>query len=184
MNINTNNVKDFMVDVETLSIDSNAMIIAIGAVQFDFEKKMIISTFYKIISPTDKDGIIDFDTIKWWMRQEDSVRSIFNAPGNSLKEVLLSLANFFLFDHNAEVIRVWGNGASFDNVILANAYGRCGLKKPWSYNGDMCYRTIKSLYPHVKIKREGNHHNALDDAISQAKHLIDIYESEVQQDGK
>jgi exodeoxyribonuclease VIII len=167
-----------MVDIETLSIDSNDIIIAIGAVQFDLKRKSIISTFYKIINPTEKDGVIDFDTIKWWMRQEDSVRSIFNAPGNSLKEVLLSLTDFFLFDYNQETIRVWGNGASFDNVILANAYKRCGLKKPWSYNGDMCYRTIKSLYPHVKIKREGDHHNALDDAISQTKHLIDIYESE------
>jgi hypothetical protein len=30
------------------------------------------------------------------------------------------------------------------------------------------------MFPNVPMERSGTHHNALDDAISQAKHLIEI----------
>lgn len=71
-------------------------------------------------------------------------------------------------------VRVWGNGSDFDNVILRNAYAAIGSTYPWRYNDNMCYRTIKNLAPDVKMARQGVHHNALDDARSQALHLIAI----------
>lgn len=69
-------------------------------------------------------------------------------------------------------IRVWGNGAAFDNVILASAYRRVTAGTPWQYWNDRCYRTVKALHPDVPMQRTGDHHNALDDAISQAHQLI------------
>lgn len=71
--------------------------------------------------------------------------------------------------HDAEV---WGNGASFDNVILRGAYARNSTPAPWAWWNDRCYRTIKALHREVPMERLGTHHNALDDAISQALHLI------------
>jgi exodeoxyribonuclease VIII len=44
--------------------------------------------------------------------------------------------------------------------------------QPWRHWNDRCYRTVKSLYPDVKLERVGTHHNAVDDAESQARHLI------------
>jgi exodeoxyribonuclease VIII len=70
---------------------------------------------------------------------------------------------------------VWGNGATFDNVILANAYDACRIRRPWKYYADMCFRTVRNQYPHVQVKRQGTHHNALDDALTQAHHLQAIY---------
>lgn len=58
--------------------------------------------------------------------------------------------------------------------MLASAYRRDGSKTPWRYTNDRCYRTIKSLYPHIPMERTGTHHNAADDAASQAAHLIAI----------
>jgi exodeoxyribonuclease VIII len=85
------------------------------------------------------------------------------------------LLDFDLFlSRYGEDVKIWGNGASFDNVILANAYRRNDLNIPWKYYNDRCYRTMKSLAPHIKMEREGTHHNALSDAISQANHLIRI----------
>lgn len=79
-------------------------------------------------------------------------------------------------DGPREETRVWGNGAAFDNVILRRAYERTSresMKAPWPHWNDRCYRTIKGLYGHqVKIERTGTHHHALDDAASQARHLI------------
>jgi len=69
---------------------------------------------------------------------------------------------------------MWGNGASFDNVILSETYLRLGMKAPWPFWKNKCYRTAKGMYPAVEINRSGTHHNALDDARSQAEHLIAI----------
>jgi len=69
---------------------------------------------------------------------------------------------------------LWGNGSTFDNVILSNAYRAIGVKQPWDFWNDRCYRTLKSLYPHVKLERSGVAHNALDDAKSQAMHAVRI----------
>ena len=66
---------------------------------------------------------------------------------------------------------VWGNGATFDNVILSNAYKAAGMEQPWKFWDDRCYRTVKGLLPDIKIERLGTHHNAVYDAMSQARHL-------------
>jgi len=73
-----------------------------------------------------------------------------------------------------ENVRVWGNGAAFDNVILASAYRQANITQPWLFWNDRCYRTVKALSPAVTMQRNGTHHNALDDAESQARHLIDM----------
>jgi hypothetical protein len=76
---------------------------------------------------------------------------------------------------NIPDVRVWGNGADFDNPILAVAYRRTIFSgQPWKpYNG-RCYRTVKNQFQDVKLVRTGTHHNALDDARSQATHLVEI----------
>ena len=71
---------------------------------------------------------------------------------------------------------IWGNGAAFDNVVLASAFRATGMQVPWAFWNDRCYRTVKSLFSNVKLKRSGTHHNALDDAVTQAKHLLEIAE--------
>jgi exodeoxyribonuclease VIII len=45
---------------------------------------------------------------------------------------------------------------------------------PWQFWNSRCYRTVKSLYPDNKLKRSGTYHNAVDDAESQARHLIEL----------
>ncbi len=69
---------------------------------------------------------------------------------------------------------MWGCGSDFDNVVLANAYTMCGLKAPWNFWNNRCYRTIKARYPEVEFERVGVYHRAVDDARSQALHLMKI----------
>ena len=69
---------------------------------------------------------------------------------------------------------MWGNGAAFDNVILAVAYKRAWLPVPWSYKNDRCYRTVAALAPEVARPEVGERHNAADDAEAQARHLIEV----------
>ena len=69
-------------------------------------------------------------------------------------------------------LRVWSNGAGFDNVVLSSAFRRIGMEQPWPFRNDRCYRTMKAQHPEVKMQRVGTHHNAVDDAESQARHLM------------
>jgi hypothetical protein len=72
--------------------------------------------------------------------------------------------------------KIWGNGASFDNAILAELYRVAKHPSPWEYWNDRCYRTLKNLYKQVvpPPERKGTHHNALDDAVFQAEHAVSI----------
>lgn len=163
--------ENVMIDLETMGVNNNAAIIAIGAVVFDFEGN-IGPTFYETIdlkSSVENGGVIDPSTVLWWMRQSDEARKEFEREGLLEYVVLENFANYLM--SFGKGIKVWGNGTSFDNVILTNAYTRWVMETPWQYYNDRCYRTMRGLYPEIKMEREGTHHNALADAISQAKHL-------------
>ena len=70
---------------------------------------------------------------------------------------------------------VWGNGVDFDNVILFNALSRASISWPWSFRNNRCYRTINALYgSDINIFTQRVAHRALDDAIYQAKRLMEI----------
>lgn len=166
-----------MVDLETMGTSSNAAIVSIGAVEFD--SSGLGREFYRAIdleSSIRMGGIVDASTVLWWMKQLNDARSSTFNTGLSyqLPVSLLELSGWMAQLGTKSDIEVWGNGAAFDNVILANAYKMCGLIQPWEFWGDRCYRTVKSLNPDIPFERIGTHHNALDDAKSQALHLVRI----------
>lgn len=162
-----------MVDLETLSVSSDAFICAIGAVAFT--KKETIASFYVVIKSPVGNGQIDADTVFWWITQPDAALQFQATLPSGLQEALLMFTNWFK-SNNCQTL--WGNGANFDNVILANAYKRNSLPPPWQFWQDRCYRTIKQMAKAYHIpdmpKFEGVPHNALDDATHQAKCLIEI----------
>jgi len=163
-------MNNIMLDLETMGNSSNAAIIAIGAVSFNSSE--ITESFYEVVdlkSSVDAGLTMDADTVLWWMDREDDARSQFKIGGLSLAVVLELFVGFVGPD-----AVMWGNGASFDNVILANAYQALSVPQPWAYWNDRCYRTMKTLYPSVKMNRTGTYHCAVDDAKSQAEHLIRI----------
>ena len=160
---------NIMVDLETLGTSPNSMILSIGAVKFGNGE--ILDSFYERVDPNSQIKYnldIDANTFKWWLQQSDDARKELTLPGQPIEAVLNWFAEW-AFEVN---VRVWGNGATMDNVILSNAYHKVGIPRPWSYKDDMCYRTIKNLYPDMKIEQNGVYHNALDDAKSQAIHLM------------
>ena len=166
-----------MIDVETMGVRSNAAIIAIGAVKFD-KSSISPDTFYRVIdlqSCMDAGLTVDASTILWWMKQSKEAREEFTSnlvPVYSLTMVLQEFMSWLSFFGDIEAI--WGNGGNFDNVILASACQAVGIE-PWDFWQDRCYRTAKSCYPELDYKFEGTPHNALDDATSQAKHLIKLW---------
>lgn len=172
---------NLMIDLETLGTRPGCVFFEIGAVFFDFKSKQIGETFHQLININqmkDEGFTIEADTLKWWEKQSDeaqtNLRSALLATTMDIRNVLDNFEIWLETHSDIKKLKVWGNGADFDNPILIECYKKLGRNQPWGNYNNRCYRSLKSLKPTIKIKREGTHHNALDDAISQAKHAIEI----------
>ena len=172
---------DVMLDLETMGNGPDAAIIAIGATEFDLQNRALGRQFYSVIdleSAVKFGGVMDASTVLWWLNQSEDARKPFADKGHHVDASLMIFSNWLAQAGPIDELKIWGNGAGFDNVILASAYRRSGIQQPWQYRNDRCYRTLKGLYKDVKMgPRCGVHHNALDDAASQALHLLEIFKA-------
>ena len=162
---------DVMIDIETLGTKPGAVILSIGAVMFG--PAGLGATFYapvSLTSCTDVGLSIDASTVAWWMRQSDAARAAAFAPGAApVTEVLIRFAAW-LNGRGAE--HPWCHGATFDVPLLCAAYEACHLVVPWWYASVRDTRTLYDLAGLKVDRSEGTHHNALDDAIAQAKTAV------------
>jgi exodeoxyribonuclease VIII len=159
-----------MLDLETMGTVAGSPIIAIGAVMFG--KEGLGEEFYTQVSLESCAAYgmrPSGSTVIWWMKQSDEARAAFknNDSAPTLPEALVAFKKWLPDDS-----KVWGNGADFDNVLLAAAYSACGILLPWKYYNNRCYRTMRELFKNVPVERVGVHHNAVDDAKTQAMHLM------------
>ena len=164
-----------MIDFETLSTHPNAAVLSLGAVAFNAHG-VNPETFYVNIDREDciKLGLhVLQSTVDWWAKQSKEAQDAL------LAEPVLSLLDamtlFCQWVRKTGCVNVYGNGADFDNPILKSCFVALDADMPFKpYNG-RCYRTIKNIPGVPKMQqRVGTHHNALDDAMSQALHLIEI----------
>ncbi|HEO9815841.1 TPA: 3'-5' exoribonuclease [Klebsiella variicola] len=177
-----------MVDLETMGKKHNAPIVAIGAVVFDPATGSIGESFYKVVcleSSVNWGAVIDPSTVIWWLKQSSEARSaIVNDDAIPLQDALLQFREF-VSDNVAggsKKAQVWGNGASFDNSILRSSYDCIAEYYPWEYWNDRDVRTMVELgqaisfAPKTTIPFEGARHNALADAIHQARYVSAIWQ--------
>jgi hypothetical protein len=166
---------NYMIDLETLGNTPTSVIASIGVVKFDLKKDVDLSTAEVYTEVVNRESCIkqgltmDVSTVEWWVKQGESAKRIFGTSGVELKTVLCQLRDWMRIWEDKEA-QVWSNGANFDIPILENAYKRCGLDIPWKYYQTRCFRTIKALYPNIKLENK-NAHTALDDALYQAEYL-------------
>ena len=174
---------DVSVDLETLATTADAAFISIGAVKFNLINDEVDSTgFYASVSlqsNLDYHRVVSEDTLKWWLGQSNDAQKVFHEPKQGIDDALESFTDWF-WDHSKDPAvqgnltkerRVWCNGANFDEPILAHALTQCRLDIPWKFWNVRCVRTYKNL-PGAKnlvIPRVGTHHNALGDALTQAR---------------
>lgn len=178
-----------MIDIETLGTGKNAVIISLGGVFFEPETAKLGSSFYYTITRASCElyGLeADESTVRWWNEQSAEARAVLTCPDAiDLDEALRMFAGWLWEStEEGEDIHLWGNGPSFDNAILANAYQRCGITLPWKFRHERCVRTIVALGrdllgidPKKTIERKGTHHHALADAEHQALYVSAIYQA-------
>ena len=183
-----------MLDIETLSLRTDAAVVAIGASVFD-ESQIIESRHW----PLTFDGLtghIEPKTVLWWMQQsKEAQQATF---GESVQRVRPFFAAHDLADlvdqHKCRTI--WANDPHFDVVVMQNWWRRYSTPSwpqgreliepaivrdwPFEYNQPRSYRTIVELarahgfsdqqYDSAK----GMHvaHCAVDDAAAQARVVL------------
>ncbi|ELY3287312.1 3'-5' exoribonuclease [Escherichia albertii] len=179
----TSNVwNHLMIDLETMGKNHDAPIISVGAVFFEPQTGDLGPEFSKTINLETAGGVIDRDTIKWWLKQSREAQSAILTDEIPLDDALLQLREFIDENSGEFFVQVWGNGTSFDNVILRRSYERQGIPCPWHYCNDRDVRTIVELGgamdfdARTAIPFEGERHNALDDARYQAKYVSAIWQ--------
>lgn len=179
-------MQDVMIDLETMGSGPDAAIVEIGAVFFDPRTGELGDKFsvgVDLASSVETGGRVDAGTVMWWMRPDQAdARDAMLARRNNIIHVALTwFSDFLKLAGKGGVPRVWGNGASFDCVILRGSYERAGVKVPWDWWNDRDVRTVVDMGrrllgfdPKKDLPFDGVKHSALDDAIHQARYVSEI----------
>ncbi|ECD9475063.1 exonuclease [Salmonella enterica subsp. houtenae] len=177
-----------MVDMETMGNGPDAPIVSIGAVFFDPSTGNTGAEFYQVVSLESSMSFgmkPDASTIQWWLKQSSEARSaILVDEAMGLRESLELLADFIAENaaNGSHTVQLWGNGCSFDNVILRRAYALTETPFAVPFRNDRDVRTMGELgksvgiNPRYDIPFEGDIHNALSDARHQVKYVSAIWQ--------
>ena len=169
---------NIMLDLETIGTSPGCGILSIGACTFrDNLENTFARTFFQVgvefNSLRQADFTSDNFTVAWWENQSKEAYDLAFGGTTPIREALVEFSAW-IDCLKCEPV-VWGNGADFDNTILAYAYNKLCMIPPWKYKNSRCYRTLKEIHSHIpQPVFEGVRHNSLDDAIHQAVHAESI----------
>jgi hypothetical protein len=165
-------LQDVMLDIETLSTQSDACILTIGAIKFSRNRYLLpleqSDTFYRRISKESCDAAglhTDPSTVEWWMKQSDDAKyEVFTEHDRvSIKNALYDFSEWF---GNSRFI--WGHGSVFDVTILNNAYRAHDMQPPWNFWNVRDTRTLYDIgNVSVKSLPKENAHHAVHDCYRQ-----------------
>lgn len=165
-------IKKLMVDCETLGLGERPVLLSIGAVVFDDEQ---IHQYFHVAIDAETAKAHGFtvsqDTLDWWDTQSASARSAAFNGTYHIECALMALVNFY---KQYECQEIWSKGALADIRWINNALDYFDIKHPWKFSREFCFRTLLKSVPKFDIPFSGVEHNALDDAIHQARQFIYI----------
>jgi exodeoxyribonuclease VIII len=169
-------MKHLMLDIETLGPTPDGVITQIGACLFDMGHGDTDGHFKVNVSRDDclRWGLrVHPDTEEWWASQPNEVFDAMVKEARPLESALIDFAGAYSW---SKLEGVWTNAPTFDFSILRNGFNVTRVKCPWHYRQERDSRTLLYLAKKhsVDIKagfpeREGTHHDALDDAVYQAR---------------
>ena len=149
-------MKHAVIDIETLGTGSRALILEIGAIAFDPETLIATAelprqdSFYKLVDPATELKLgfeVDAPTLMWWLAQKEENRSRITASYNAKAAVATNIMLDTLATRitTQNIKYVWGHGATFDPVILAEHYRRMNRPTPWDCRDVRDTRTLYAL---------------------------------------
>jgi len=166
-----------MIDLETLGVDPDSVILTLGAVKFDpFTDSEPHSEVYLKLDTEEQETLgrrIDDNTLAWWSKQSESVT----------KEALSEEGRISVLDFTKHINKfcvgidyLWCQGPLFDYAMLQNLYTQLGEPCPWNFWQIRDSRTLFAMMPQDPRKAiQEDLHNALADAYYQAKCVQQSY---------
>lgn len=167
-------MKDVMIDLETLGLSANCVVLSIGATFFDIENNTLGETFYKVLNLSDqidKGRVVDSVALTWWLEQDPKLFQPL-LKGNCSTYTALQEFTQYIQLNGGPNVNVWGNGAIFDINILENLILQNDRRVPWKFRNIMDFRTFKRFGAPANVFNQ-HKHNALEDARSQALYVIE-----------
>lgn len=164
-----------MIDIETLSTENDAAIIAIGAVEFDLDE--ILQQQMWLIAPDMASGRRDNSTLTWWNNQwkEDPVmaQKVWNGTARE-SDVAAELFNWMVPFREAGHW-IWAGPNTFDLAILKTWYKAQNMILPWNWSAGRDLSTLSRIADELGIDYSGEAfegfqaHNPVSDCIKQAR---------------
>lgn len=166
--------KHLMLDMETLAVSPNAVILSLGAVHFDPNNDTTDDELYFKIDLDDQDKLareIDPNTLDWWAKQDPDIMEEAFSPTDRIP-LIEAMDRFHKFAWGCEAF--WSHGATFDLVIIENIYRQLNKPLPWNYWQLRDTRTLFDLGWDPEMPK-GRKHDALQDAIRQSIGVQNIF---------
>jgi len=165
-----------MIDLETLGVGADCVVLTLGAVKFDpFDLQDPHTPLYfklDVDTQTALGRTIDQGTLEWWGKQ--SAESQLEAMGDEGRidlEDAISQLNKYLVG----VDKIWAQGPLFDINILVDLYKDLEQPVPWQYWQIRDSRTVFDMGDDSAKTGNKAAHNALADAYSQAVSVQQVY---------
>lgn len=165
---------DVMLDLETLGLKNNAVVLSFAAVAFKlYEEQPEIHNrktwVLNLRSQFAKGRTTSDSTLQFWRDQPSAARAHWErGTPMSVELALQQLGDFFPLGGNHIV---WANGIVFDIGIIESLYHDFDVDVPWRYNAprDMrtLYRTFKEARTRPPSAKEGIAHHPEDDCVNQ-----------------
>lgn len=171
---------NLMIDIETLGTQPDAVILQIGWCRFGpggvMEERHSASNGLIDVAvkrQLEMGRTVDAGTLQWWMQQ---VAEGTPCPIGGGLDIDYALSDFGRFAKSQGTFfkNVWANSPSFDCVLLDHAFRQNRMEFPFSFRTWLDFRTaMKAMrFDPKTLPRVGTHHNALDDAIWQARAVV------------
>lgn len=162
-------MKHYMIDIETLSIQDDAVIIAAGVVYF--EGKIITSELFGF-NPINQllTRHICPDTKAWWKDKQPLFKEL-----TDMNLCLNSFLHYLVEELKDEKeFTIWAKDPDFDLRILEHAFSQNNIPIPWKYYQKGSVRTAyaKLKQKEIELVKPTRSHNPESDAISQAINVI------------
>ena len=156
-----------MIDLETLGVEPDSVIITLGAIKFDpYTDEDPHSGLYlrcDIEEQSEKyHRTIDENTLEWWGKQKPEIRD--EAFGEHEDRVNMEQLTKAINKFCVGVDQLWCQGPLFDYAILQNLYKGVGKPCPWNFWQIRDSRTLFAMMPSDPRKAiQEELHNALAD---------------------
>lgn len=167
---------ELMLDLETLGTKPGSPITEIGMVVFDAATGAVTAEFFCKLGVTEQLQLgahIAPDTVAWWEKTNPTKLLEMSNDVTPVLPELRRLVDFCVTHDAAGCDRVWAQGQDFDFPLLGWLMARFGIETPWDFWKHRDTRTAFDVYgfDYRNAPRVGDHHNALDDCLTQVMHL-------------